>query len=158
PSVERGNGVITVFVRGDSNLDLSTVDLSTLTLTATPSSGTAKTITLRRTPKVEAEAQDGGSMMVLKFSRSQLKGLTGTVTIDVQSAAPAGSIPTGGTPTGSTDTGGTTGTTTTTTTDLGSDTINIFQPGGKDRKHGPKQEHGNGQGASQQAVGQGGHG
>jgi hypothetical protein len=118
PSVQHGHGVATVAILGGSSLDVAAIDVASLTLTATPTAGgSSQTLQLQGAPKVEDANGDGSPDLILHFARSQLKGLTGPVTIDVQ---------------GTTTVGGTTSG----VTDFGSDTLTIFQPGGQ-HAHGP---------------------
>lgn len=129
-SITHGHGVATVVVLGDSNLDVSTIDAASLTLTATPSGGTSpQTLQLKGSPQVEDTNGDGSPDLVLHFTRSQLKGLTGQVTLDVQGTT-------------------TSGDTTSDVTDFGSGTLTIFTPGhqgqGGQNSHGHSTHHGPG--------------
>lgn len=139
PSITHGNGVVTVFVTSDANLNAGTIDKSSLALTATTPDGTQHTLHLSGKPHLAGSASSGHSSLILKFRRSELSGLLGTsdssvnVTIDVQGTTTVATAPTGTNTT-------TTGTTTApTATDFGSTTITIFRPGNSG--------HGNGHGS-----------
>src|SRR3989442_3998134 len=86
-SVNHGRGVATVVVLGDATLDASTIDVPSLVLTATPD---GRQLHLRGTPRLEDVDGDGDQDLVMKFRRSELRGILGSsvstvdVTIDVQ--------------------------------------------------------------------------
>ncbi len=111
-SVNHGKGVATVAILGDSTLNVSTIDSASLRVTATPSGGGASiTLHLKGSPRVETVSGTTSPDLVLHFTRSQLQGLAGQVTIDVQGTTTVGGVTSG-------------------LTDFGSDNLTIFKPGG----------------------------
>ena len=121
-SVNHGKGVATVAVLGDSTLNVSTIDSASLTVTATPTGGGASvTLQLKGSAKVETVSGTMSPDLILHFTRSQLQGLTGKVTIDVQGTTTVGGVTSG-------------------VTDFGSDILTIFKPGSQ-HAHGASGGH-----------------
>lgn len=138
-SVNHGQGAATVAVLGDSNLNVSTIDVGSLTLTATSAGGgSPQTLQLRGTPRVEDISGGGSADLIMHFARSGLKGLDGQVTIDVQGTTTVGGV-------------------TSAVTDFGSGTLTIFAPGGQ-HPHGPGAGHHNAKGSGMLPIRGQGHG